>query len=217
MQPTSLIQSWEVELAEARQGNPVALGQLLERYRNYLLLLARWQIGRRLQRKVDEADVVQETFLEAHRSIQRFRGQTEAELVAWLREILSLRLAMQIRHYFGTQRRDADREQELAVELEESSRMLNQAFVASGTSPSQGAVRREQAVVLADALEHLSDAHRQVLMLRHLDGLSFPEIAERMNRSVDAVEKLWARALIQLRRFLQPDGSPISNNTDSPP
>lgn len=216
MQTTSLVDSWNAELAEARQGNPAAVGRLFERYRNYLMLLARWQIGRRLQRKVDEADVVQDTFLEAHRSLSRFRGQTEPELVAWLREILSLRLAMQMRHYFGTQRRDVDREQEWAMELEQSSLMLNRAFVASGTSPSQGASRREQAVVLADALAQLSEPHRQVLMMRHLESLSFPEIAQRMERSVDAVEKLWARALIQLRRFLPSEGhQPLKTNEPS--
>ncbi|HEX4588387.1 MAG TPA: helix-turn-helix domain-containing protein, partial [Gemmataceae bacterium] len=59
-------------LARARSGEPEALGRLLERYRSYLAILARVQIGRRLQRKVEESDLVQETFLEAHRGFGRF-------------------------------------------------------------------------------------------------------------------------------------------------
>jgi RNA polymerase sigma-70 factor (ECF subfamily) len=191
-------------LALARTGGPDALGQLLEHYRSYLVILARVQIGRRLQRKVEAGDLVQETFLEAHRAFPRFRGTTEAELVQWLRQILAARVAMLVRHYFGTRRRNADLERELADELDQSSRLLGGAFVASGTSPSQGAARREQAVILADALARLPEDYRTVIRLRHLDGLTFPEVSERMGRSVDAVEKLWARALVQLRRLLPP-------------
>jgi RNA polymerase sigma-70 factor (ECF subfamily) len=192
-------------LAQARAGAPDALGGLLERYRNYLAILARVQIGRRLQRKVEAVDLVQETYLEAHRAFGRFRGGTEGELVQWLRQILAARIAMVVRHYFGTQRRNAELERELTGELDQSSRLLGQAFVASGTSPSGRAARHEQAVLLADALARLSEDYRRVIRLRHLEGLTFPEVARDMGRSVDAVEKLWARALVQLRRLLPPE------------
>src|SRR5581483_6878914 len=131
-------------------------------------------------------------------------GESEPELVHWLRQILAMRVAMLVRHYFGTQRRNADLERELADELDESSRLLARDFVASGTSPSQGAERREQAVILADALARLPADYATVIRLRHLDGMTFPEVARQMGRSVDAVEKLWARALVQLRRILPP-------------
>jgi RNA polymerase sigma-70 factor (ECF subfamily) len=191
-------------LARARVGEADALGRLLEGYRNYLTVLARVQIGRRLQCKAEAADLVQETFLEAHRAFDRFRGVSEAELAQWLRQILATRIAMLVRHYFGTQRRNADLERALADEVDESSRVLGRAFIASGTSPSQGAARREQAVLLADALARLPDDYHRVICLRHLEGMTFPEVARQMGRSVDAVEKLWARALVQLRRLLPP-------------
>jgi DNA-directed RNA polymerase specialized sigma24 family protein len=90
----------------ARAGDGPALGQMLELYRNYLTLLARYQIGRRLQGKVDRSDLVQETFLEAHRDFGQFRGETEAELVGWLRRILATNLANQVARYCGTRRRN---------------------------------------------------------------------------------------------------------------
>src|SRR5437868_4344753 len=90
----------------ARAGHADALGQLLELYRNYLELLARLQIGRRLQSKVDAADLVQETFLDAHATFAEFRGATEKELVAWLRQVLAYNLASLVRYYCGTRRRD---------------------------------------------------------------------------------------------------------------
>src|SRR5215813_6179929 len=79
----------ETYLCLARMGQGEALGQLLELYRGYLALLARLQIGRRLQGKVDAADLVQDTFLEAHRHFAQFRGTAEAELVEWLRQIMA--------------------------------------------------------------------------------------------------------------------------------
>ncbi len=84
-------------LTFARAGNRPALGQLLDRYRPYLMLLARLQIDRRLQGKVEAADLVQETFLEAHRDFAQFRGTTEKELVGWLRQILVSNLANLVR------------------------------------------------------------------------------------------------------------------------
>jgi RNA polymerase sigma-70 factor (ECF subfamily) len=178
------------------------MGELLELYRNYLSLLARLQVGRRLQGKVDAADLVQETFLEAHRDLGQFRGQTEEELVSWLRRILASNLANQVRRYFGTQARDLHLERELADELDQSSRSMDRGLVAPQSSPSQQAARREQSVLLADALHLLSEDYREVIVLRHLEGLSFPEVAARMHRSEDSVKKLWARSLARLRQSL---------------
>jgi RNA polymerase sigma-70 factor (ECF subfamily) len=189
-------------LGEARAGSAVAMGELLELYRNYLSLLARLQVGRRLQGKVDAADLVQETFLEAHRDLGQFRGHTEEELVSWLRRILASNLANQVRRYFGTQARDLHLERELADELDQSSRSMDRGLVAPQSSPSQQAARREQSVLLADALHLLSEDYREVIVLRHLEGLSFPEVAARMQRSEDSVKKLWARALARLRQSL---------------
>lgn len=189
-------------LGMARAGNSSALGQLLELYRSYLATLARLQIGRRLQGKVDASDLVQETFLEAHRDFPQFRGAKEAELVGWLRQILATNLANLVQRYCGTQSRDVRLERQLASELDQSSRILDQGLVAPFSSPSHQAARREQAVLLADALGRLPADYREVLVLRHLEGLSFPLVAQRMGRTVEGVKKLWARALDRLRRSL---------------
>jgi RNA polymerase sigma-70 factor (ECF subfamily) len=188
-------------LRRARDDGP-ARGRLLECYRNYLALLARVQIGRRLQGKVDALDLVQETCLEAHRDFAQFRGAGEGEFVAWLRRILARNLANLLRHYYGTRARDVRLERELALDLDASSRALACAPAAPQSTPSQQAARREQAVLLADALQHLPPDYREVLILRHLEGLSFPDVARRLGRSVDSVEKLWARGLARLRHAL---------------
>jgi RNA polymerase sigma-70 factor (ECF subfamily) len=183
-------------------GSSAALGELLELYRDYLALLVRLQIGRRLQAKVDPLDVVQDTFLSAYQNFAQFRGTTEAELVGWLRQILASRLADLMRRYHGAQRRDVRLERELVMELDQSSRVMNQGLVASGSTPSQQAVRREQAVLLAEALGRLPEDYREVIVLHHLEELSFPDVARRMGRTVDSVKNLWIRALTRLRRSL---------------
>ncbi len=190
-------------LRQARAGDAMALGRLLECYRGYLTLLARLQIGRRLRRKVEGADLVQETFLQAHRGFAEFRGTTEPELAAWLRQILASRLAKLVRHYLGTARRDVRLERELTDELDQSSVMIEQGLFARQSTPSQQAARREQGVILADALGRLPEAYREVIILSHLERLSFADVAARMGRSVASVKHLWARALVRLRGVLE--------------
>lgn len=187
-------------LAAARAGDRDVRGRLLELYRGYLMLLARLGIDRRLRGKADASDLVQETFLEAHRDFGQFHGTTEAEFLSWLRQILLSNLANLMRRYLNTQGRDVRLERALSMELDESSRMLDRGLRARQSSPSQQAARREQAVLLADALERLPDAYREVIILRHLQSLTFPQVAERMGRSMEGVKKLWARALARLRR-----------------
>jgi RNA polymerase sigma-70 factor (ECF subfamily) len=155
-----------------------------------------------LQGKLDAEDLVQDVFLEAHRHFPQFAGTTEGQFLAWLRQILAATLANLIRRYLGTQGRDIRLERELANELAHSSRVLDGALVAQVSSPSQAASKREQGVLLADALTELPEDYREVVLLRNLHGLSFPEVAERMGRTVDSVEKLWLRALIRLRQKL---------------
>jgi RNA polymerase sigma-70 factor (ECF subfamily) len=164
------------------------------------MILARVQIGRHLQGKVDPADVVQETFLHAVRDFPQFRGTGDRELAGWLRQILAARLADLFRRYCGTQGRDVRLEQGLRVELDQSSQVLDRGLVAPLSSPSQQAARHERARWLAEALERLPEDYRDVLILHHLEECPFPEVARRMGRSVEAVKKLWARALARLRR-----------------
>ena len=186
-------------IADARH-DPERLGELLEAYRHYLRLLARVEIGRRLQGKVDASDVVQEAFLDAHRHFPNFRGNAEGQFVAWLREILAGTLSNQVRRYFGTKARDPRLEVHFAADLDQSSYGLAQMLADPRSSPSAQAHRREQSLLVAEALARLPEDYQTVLVLRHLEGLTFPQVAASMGRSVDSVEKLWLRGLTQLKK-----------------
>jgi RNA polymerase sigma-70 factor (ECF subfamily) len=189
-------------LALARAGDATARGALLEAHRPYLELLARVQLGRRLRGKADAADIVQETFLEAHRDLAAFRGTTAGKFAAWLRRVLARNLANLLRHYYGTQARDPRLELDLAADLDQSSIALGAVPVSPVSTPSRQAVRREDAVRVAEALHALPPDYRDVLVMRYVEGLSFPAVAERLGRSVDSVEKLWVRGLARLRQSM---------------
>jgi RNA polymerase sigma-70 factor (ECF subfamily) len=186
----------------ARAGDERALGALLEEHRAYLRLLCRLEIGRLLQAKVDASDVVQDTFLRAHRAFGEFRGTGVPEFVGWLRRILARQLSNTIRHYRGTQRRDVRVERDLNRHLDQSSRALAGAVVQEQTSPSLRASREEEALGVAEAIESLPADYRDVILFHHLQGLDFGQVAALMQRSVGSVQKLWLRALAKLRREL---------------
>jgi RNA polymerase sigma-70 factor (ECF subfamily) len=186
--------------ADARLNSdaPVAL----ERFRSWLGLLARLQVEPRLRAKLDASDVVQQTMLEAVRGWPNFRGGTEAELAAWLRQILARVLLHERRRFGGAQRRDLGREVSLEQALAESSRRLGDLFAAPDTSPSERAGRHELELRLADAMARLPADYAEVILLRNIDGLSHDEIARRMGRGSGAVRMLWVRALARLRQEL---------------
>jgi RNA polymerase sigma-70 factor (ECF subfamily) len=189
-------------VSEAREGDLAALGVLLERYRNYLRLMARSLIHRALEVQFDASDIVQETFLKAHREFAQFAGSAEPELVAWLRAILVRTLANEAKRHH-TQRRDHRRVESLEVLLDQSSLCFQEALAGSVASPSAHAIQREQAVLLADALAGLPADYREVFVLRNLEHISIDEIALKLNRSPNAVRKLWGRALAALKRALE--------------
>ena len=187
-------------LDRAKQGDEQALGELLLAVESYLKLLAKLQIGRHLQVKLDASDIVQETFLEAHRSIARFEGSTRDQFVAWLRTILASRISNNVRRYLGTQARDIRLEQQIQTDLDQSAMSLGGMFVDPGDTPSQLVAQEEQSRLVVECLSKLSEDYQNVLVLRHLEGKTFPEIATLMNRSVDSVEKLWVRGLSKLKK-----------------
>lgn len=189
-----------------RHGDVAVQGEILLRFQPWLHLLARLQIDSQFQGKFDASDIVQQTLLEACRALPQFRGQSEAELAGWLRQVLAHVLAHEVRRYHGTQQRDVDREVSLDQALAESSQRLGDMLAASGSSPSQQAVRHEQEILLAEMLAHLPADYREVIVLRNLEGLSHEAVASRMGRSAGAVRMLWVRALAQLREELEKAG-----------
>jgi RNA polymerase sigma-70 factor (ECF subfamily) len=188
-------------IERARNQEPGALGRLLDSYRNYLRLLARTGVDVSLQGKADPSDLVQDALLRAAQRFDQFRGSNDAELAGWLRQILARCLADLVRRYRAAGRRTG-REQSLEQLLNRSSQAMEEILAVPDPSPSQSAERRDLGVVLSDALAQLSEDHREVIVLHHLEGLSWDEVGRRLGRTAGAARMLWARALKELRPLL---------------
>ena len=185
---------------------PTEAPAALEQYRPYLLLLARMQLGRQFQGKLDASDVVQQALLEAHRQRAQFRGGS-GQLMAWLRRILAGTLTDALRA-LGRAKRDAARERSLEAALDESSERLERWVVAEQSSPSERADRNEQLTRLAAALTALPEAQRTALVLRYCQGWSVADISEHLGRTPTAVAGLLKRGARQLRDLLQGPSEP---------
>jgi RNA polymerase sigma-70 factor (ECF subfamily) len=179
-----------------------APGWAPERYLDYLRLLARLQLGQQRQARVDASDLVQQTLLEAQQKLHQFRGSSDAELAAWLRRILAHNLADAVRA-LGRARRNVARERSLEAALDESSARIEAWLQAEQSSPSQKAERKEDVVRLAQVLAALPEPQREAVVLRHLEGCSLAEIAERLGRTQAAVVGPLQRGLRRLRETLQ--------------
>lgn len=196
--PSPGVADW---LVQARTGSADSLGRALEACRGYLLLIAQQELEPELQAKGGASDLVQETFLKAHRHFARFHGETEAELLAWLRRLLLNNLIDFRRLYLETAKRQVGKEISLQAGPPGGSFCEggNQ-LAAPQLSPSGIAMEDEQAQALRKAMNRLPEEYRQVLLWRQQDELTFEEIGRRLDRSADAARKLWARAVARLQK-----------------
>jgi RNA polymerase sigma-70 factor (ECF subfamily) len=192
------IEEW---IDAARLGSLDALGRLLETCRPYLLLMGNQTLPSALRPKLGASDLVQETLMNAQRGFQAFRGRTEAELLAWLKQILFHQTANTSRHYGAAQKRAIGREVRLEEDRVRASRCD---LAASDPSPSQQAQARERDEALERALGQLPTDYFEAIRLRQQESCSFEEIGRRMKRSPEAARKLWTRAILQLRELLEP-------------
>jgi RNA polymerase sigma-70 factor (ECF subfamily) len=186
-------------LAQVRAGNRQAFEQLFARHQAYLHRLVALRLDRRLRSRVDATDVVQETHLEAMRRLEAYLERPVLPFRLWLRQI-AFDCAMKARrHHMDTLRRSLEKEVPLP---EQSSAVLARQLCASGSTPSQHLNDREVATRLRQAVTQLSQADREVVMLRHFEGLSNHEVACLLGIDPATASKRHGRAMLRLHRIL---------------
>jgi RNA polymerase sigma-70 factor (ECF subfamily) len=173
----------------------------VEKFRTYLLLLARMQLGSKLRPKLDASDVVQQTMLDAYRQLDQFRGSTEAEMAGWLRRMLACNLADAMRA-FSRGKRDITRERSLEAALEVSSARMASWLMAEQSSPSQKAQRTEDLLRLAEALAELPEVQREAVVLHYWQSQTLAQVATKLGKTPAAVAGLLQRGLKTLRTML---------------
>lgn len=194
-------QSVDRYLAAARGGRQSALEKLFDYYRAYLTAIARRSLDQRLQPKCAPSDLVQETLTLAFRKFAAQNIIVEAELRTWLRKLLKNKIrATQRRYGRGTKR---DIAKEVSLYEFESKQMLFELAAQAGESLGADLDRPESVKRIEAALARLSEGHRLIIELHHRQNRKFTEIAQRLNRSPDAIRMLWVRALRRLAKELE--------------
>lgn len=193
-----------------KKGNNEAFGRLLAQYQGYLLMLAHRYLSERLRRRVDPSDIVQQTFFEAQRDLNAFRGNTPAEFAGWLRGMLKNNIATAVTRHITTQKRSLKREVNMAPRPggDSVSGAWIQQLPGSTTSPSGVAIREEAVIALFTALHQLPETQAEAIRLRYMEGLPLADIVERMGKSDTAVAGLLKRGLQKLRATMDTKSCP---------
>ena len=201
------------KLVAAKRGDETARGELLDRFRPYLNVIAQRMLDDRIQGRLDFADVVQATFMEASRDFDSFRGESVESFLAWLRNILRNNIATAHQEHLVTQKRSARREISVATPTGDpgSEVQLANILPAETSTPSQRIMRDEAAVVLATCLEQIPDTQREAIRMRYLEGMSLKEISKKMDKSEMAVAGLLKRGLQGLRDEMRTIQSTLSS------
>ncbi len=185
-------------IQRARGGCDDALNQLIQSLQGYLLAIANEELNSDLRAKLGASDLVQSVLVRAEQNLADFRGDSRQTLLAWLRKILHNEIIAAHRRFVASDKRSINREVGLP-----SDDALERPFTDPGRSPQSDATLNEDAWRLRNAIEQLPEHYRTVVVLRNWERLAFDEIARHMNRSTDAVKKLWNRAIRRLEKELR--------------
>jgi RNA polymerase sigma-70 factor (ECF subfamily) len=191
-------------LRRAASGDQQALQEVFAHYRVRLKRMVRLRLSRRLQGRVDDSDVLQESFLEISKKLPEYVRQPKLPFFLWLRHMTGLKLAEVHRRHLGTQMRAADREVSLhrGGLPEADSASLAAHLLGKLTTPSQAAIRAEQRIYVQEALNSMDPIDREVLALKHFEQLSTTEIAEVLGLSKAGAGSRYLRAIKRLREIL---------------
>lgn len=180
----------------------MALDRALEKHRDYLRRLLKFRMDDALRGRIDPSDVIQETHLEVCRRIDDFVDRSTTSFKLWLRRTALEQLIDHRRRHLVAAKRTAHRE--VAFSDASSVALATRLF---DEQPSEAVQRRELQEQTAIAISVLSEADREILLLRHGEELTNSEAAEVLEISCAAASKRYGRALLRLRARLASSGA----------
>lgn len=203
----------EVLLQSARQGDEDAVNKLLDRHRNGIRRLVEMRLDRKVQRRVDVSDVVQDVMVEASGRLEKYLDDPVMAFHLWLRQIAWDHIIDTYRRHRVSAKRNMDREQSLHTggdKIDESSVDLAIQLCDPAMTPAAVATQREIASKVEAAIEKLDDPDREVILMRHYEHLSNLEIAEVLGLNAPAASMRYLRAVRRLRTVLEAEDEEIN-------
>lgn len=184
-------------ILRSKQGDEVALGELLEEHRDWLKKMAVEGLNGQVSRRIDASDIVQQTLLSACNRIRQFSGATSGQFNRWLKRIHERNIQDALRRHVGAHKRSTNHETFFPVSE----------FVAhrDAATPSHHAIRKERAARLLQFLETLPEDQANAVRLRHFEGWSLAQMADHFGRSTDSVASLLKRGVENLRQRIRED------------
>jgi RNA polymerase sigma-70 factor, ECF subfamily len=187
----------------AAQGDRKAFDQLFEQHREWLRRMISLRLDERLKPRLDPSDIVQETQMVAFRRFQEFIDHRPMSFRLWLRKMAQQRVYDAQRDHIGRHRRSLLREEE---QPSRSSRLIARSLLSEQPTPAEKLARRELQRRVADAVAALADRDREIVVMRHVEGLTFEEIAQVLDLQAPNVRQRYGRALFRLRAKLKDSG-----------
>jgi len=178
-----------VTLQRARDGSSEALNRIFHECGERLLALIRLRLGPELRRHIESRDILQDTLLRAFENFDDFRGSSNKTLMAWLAAIAGNQIRNQV-EYFHRQRRDVKQ----TVPLDENLHVAATEVRSQVTRLNMN----EEAMNVESALDSMDELHREVILMRNFEELTFAEIGERIGKGADASRMLYARSMVSL-------------------
>ncbi len=188
-------------LRQAAMGNQQQWGELLDEHRERLRKLVHFRMNPVLSSRLDASDVIQDTFVEASLRLNEFLANPRMPFFLWLRFLTQQKIATLHRHHLGRAKRNINREISIEAHVvdEGTSGAIALQLVSQWSGPSKVAMRTERQLELQKALEQMDPIDREILALRHFEGLSNNEAAILLQINVSAASKRYIRALERLR------------------
>lgn len=188
----------------AQAGNDEAVEQLFDRHRDSLRRMVGLRIDKKILRRLDVSDVVQDVLIEANRRLQDYLANPVMPFHLWIRQIAKDRIIDAHRRHRVSSKRSIDREQPAAANfgVDQSTLELAAQLSDPELTPAAAATQQELAIQIQSAIEQLPDRDREVILMRHYEQLSNQEIAQALEIAEPAASMRYLRALKRLRSLL---------------
>ena len=178
---------------------------LMDKHRRSLERLVRMRLDRQVQRRVDASDVVQDVLLEAHRRLDSFLADGSMPFHLWLRQLARDRIIDMHRRHRVAAKRSVDREQSLTAGSgrdDDSGAALAAQLKDAELTPAAATIRHELEQKFLAALDELNEDDRDLLLMRHIEGMGNSEVAQALGLSQPAAGMRHLRAIRRLRKVL---------------